>query len=67
MPGHRARNVALTRPVGLTVPRAKLTFRRWVGAGKFGLLTYPCIVRNPEIMNGRQLVSAGKKVSDLNF
>ena len=32
MPGHPARNVAVTRPVGLTVPTAKLTFRWWVGA-----------------------------------
>lgn len=67
MPGHPARNVAATRPVGLTVPRAKLTFGWWVGAGEFGLLTYPCVVRNPEIMNGHQLVGSRKKVSDLNF
>ena len=47
-----ARNVAqLTRPVGLTVLRAKLNFRWWVG----GVLTYACHVRNPKIMNGGQL------------
>ena len=41
VPGHHHRNAGLTRPVGLTVPRAKLTFRQWVGAAKFAVLTYP--------------------------